>query len=162
MLRLDAKHTSNRSASIRSRSNSTSRQSRHSNPRSRSRSSLRDGPARSNSCELDPRSQPQRDSLRSKFERLLNLMENCHQRQTEQERRFNRMEVTMNKTLIMVGDLINSKNSHVQHDDSNNRPMNTESEGDDFDEFDVPKFPILNLQNDLKNRRYKRFLVSNI
>lgn len=95
----------------------------------------------------------------------MKFMKKSDQRQTEHERRLNRMEVTINKTFIMVGDLTNTNNLRVPHNGSSNRQIDMESEAE-IDEFDVPKLPILklneldSLQKELKNRRFRRFLVN--
>lgn len=146
----------------RSRSNS-SIHSMYSNPRScSSRSRSRDSP-------LNSRSGAHRKSeAECKLKRLLKLMEKCDQRQIEQDRRLNRFEVTMNKMFIMMGDLTNANNSQVQHRDvqmMSTREIDIESE-DEIDEFDAPKLPVRHLDElytlhkDLKDKRYRNFLVS--
>lgn len=81
---------------------------------------------------------------------------------------MNRIEVSINKTFIMVGDMTNAHNLHVQPHRLINRQMEIQSDAemDGSERFDVPKFPLLEvnelltLQKQLRNRRFKRFLVS--
>lgn len=108
-------------------------------------------------------SKSQADGLTFKIDRLIKLLEKCDQRQAEHELRLTRLEVTLNKTFIMVGDL--TKGPQMQLEGSKNRPVDVESEEEIYDYGD-PKVPISSLnelrdlQKKLKTRRYKRFLVS--
>lgn len=150
----------------RSRSNS-SRHSMYSYPRScSSLSRSRDSP--SNSCSELRSGAHRKSEAECKVNRLLKLMEKCDQRQIEQDRRLNRLEVTMSKMFIMMGDLSNANNSQVQHRDvqmMSTRQTDIESE-DEIDEFDTPKLPVRHLDElhtihkDLKDKRYRNFLVS--
>lgn len=92
-------------------------------------------------------------------------MKKSNQIQVEHERRLNRMEVSINKTLILVGDITRSNNMFAQPTGLVNRQIDRDSDMD-IDEFDVPKMPIkdldelFNFQKQLRNRRFNRFLVS--
>lgn len=148
----------------------SSRRSRCSNPRSRhsnSHSVSRSCPSRTSFRGSPYRGSEAIKDLRSDVHHLIKLMEKSCQYQIEQERRMNRIEVTINKTLIKVGDLTNTNNPQVQPNGFNNNQNDAESEAE-LDEFEVSKLPIrdvnelLELQKKLKNRRFRRFLVSRI
>lgn len=150
-----------RSNSIRSISSGRSRRSNHSNSgRSRSRSPLHDSRLHSNFEGSNTVGAP-----RSGINYLIKLMEKSNQIQVEHERRLNRMEVSINKTLILVGDMTRSNNMFAQPTGLVNRQIDRDSDMD-IDEFDVPKMPIkdldelFNFQKQLRNRRFNRFLVS--
>lgn len=163
-----SRHSNARSRSVRSLSRSQSRhRSRSKSSVSRSQSRERRSPSRSNL-----RGSDLFDGLRSDVKYLVGLVKKFSQRQIEQERRMNRIEVSINKTFIMVGDMTNTHNNmHVQPNGQLiNRQMDIQSETDmvGFERFDVPKLPIVDvnellaLQKQLKNREFKRFLVSTV
>ena len=89
-----------------------------------------------------------------------------NQRQIEHERRMSRIEVTLNKAFIMIGDVANRNNLQLQNSAIREGLIDLDSEAD-MDEFDVPKMPIRdlselsNLHEQLKEKRFRRFLVSN-